>query len=367
MNKINIKKIDLKKLAEKRSNDRSFLSLYLSQPEALDKLGPRMQTIRDLLSGHPDELEEFENSLDLAQEKLESIQFPAGGLCLFACWLLDYVRIIPLELDVPDLIRIGPSPYIRPLAELQEEYQTNAVVLTDNTRSRIYLVTTTRAEEADVIKGDIKNHVRVGGWSQQRYERRRDKALHDYANEICSRLLELEKESGFEGLILAGSRETMEEIERVIPQSLSAKLIGTRPLDLDQDEPFLQKDVFDLFEKQERQQEKNLWQLIQTRYLSGEPAAMGPHDVLEAARAGRVEEAIVIRDADIKGTRCHGCNRIYAGEMESCPACRSRDVFHVDLVNEIVELLALTSAEMEFADTIPELVKVGGMAALLRY
>ncbi len=354
-------------MAEKRSNDRSFLSLYLSRPEALGKMEPRIQTIRELLGESTDELEEFENNLNLAQEKLEAIQFPDGGLCLFACWLLDYVRIIPLELDVPDLIRISPSPYIRPLAELQEEYQTNAVVLTDNTRSRIYLVTTTRAEEADVIKGDIKNHVRVGGWSQQRYERRRDKALHDYANEICSRLLDIEKESGFEGLILAGSRETMEEIERVIPQSLSAKLIGTRSLDLDQDEQFLQKDVYDLFEKQEREQEKNLWQAIQTRYLRGEPAAMGPHDVLEAAGAGRVEEAIVIRDADIKGTRCHGCNRIYAGEMESCPACRSRDVFHVDLVNEIVELLALTSAEMEFADTIPELVKVGGMAALLRY
>jgi len=39
----------------------------------------------------------------------------------------------------------------------------------------------------------------------------------------------------------------------------------------------------------------------------------------------------------------------------------------VDLVNELVELLALTSAEADFVDPIEGLTQAGEVAALLRY
>ena len=50
-----------------------------------------------------------------------------------------------------------------------------------------------------------------------------------------------------------------------------------------------------------------------------------------------------------------------------CKFCGSEDVFAVDLVNELVELLALTSAEADFVDPIPGLSEAGEVAALLRY
>ena len=76
---------------------------------------------------------------------------------------------------------------------------------------------------------------------------------------------------------------------------------------------------------------------------------------------------IVTRDAKIGGIRCRDCENLSAGMPEACPVCGSASIFKEDLVNELVELLARTSADVEFTDPIPGLTDVGDVAALLRY
>lgn len=82
---------------------------------------------------------------------------------------------------------------------------------------------------------------------------------------------------------------------------------------------------------------------------------------------GRVEKIAVTRDVKLPGTRCRDCENLLAGSLETCKLCGSADVFAVDLVNELVELAALTSAEADFMDPIPGLTEAGEVAALLRY
>ncbi len=113
--------------------------------------------------------------------------------------------------------------------------------------------------------------------------------------------------------------------------------------------------------------EERLWEQIKGAYLRGGRAVVGPEDVLKAAAVGRVEKMIVTRDAKLAGLRCRACENLSAGTPETCPVCGADDVFKVDLINELVELLAATSAETEFADPIPGLSEVGDVAALLRY
>ena len=67
------------------------------------------------------------------------------------------------------------------------------------------------------------------------------------------------------------------------------------------------------------------------------------------------------------GTRCRDCENLHSGDLNKCKVCGSTEVFPVDLVNELVELLALTSAEADFVDPIPGLSEAGEVAALLRY
>ena len=57
------------------------------------------------------------------------------------------------------------------------------------------------------MRGDVKNHVKKGGWSQKRYQRRRQNGLLHYAKEVAETLDRLVQESGVERVVLFGSQE----------------------------------------------------------------------------------------------------------------------------------------------------------------
>jgi peptide subunit release factor 1 (eRF1) len=122
-----------------------------------------------------------------------------------------------------------------------------------------------------------------------------------------------------------------------------------------------------MFAQAEREAEAQLWEKIKGEYCRGGLAVTGAEDVLKAAAVGRVEKIAVTRDAKIPGVRCRDCENLQAGAPEKCTICSSESVFKVDLVNELVELLALSSAEADFVDPIEGLSNAGDVAALLRY
>ncbi|MEX2534536.1 MAG: Vms1/Ankzf1 family peptidyl-tRNA hydrolase [Trueperaceae bacterium] len=174
-------KMDLESLAERSGPERTFISLYLSGPDSLDSVEARIKKVRGLLEEETDEAEHFEENLKLVQEFLADYDFSSGSLAVFSCWALEFFQAYSIEKDVPDLLWVDSSPYIRPLAELQDKYQNFVVVLADNTETHVYLVTSSSPQEQETVKGNIKNHVRKGGWSQRRYVRRRENALDHYA------------------------------------------------------------------------------------------------------------------------------------------------------------------------------------------
>lgn len=360
--------IDLRALAERQGPERAFLSLYLSGPDALASLDRRIGNVRRLLADNPAEQEYFEENLKMVRDFLETFSFDgdAKALCLFACWATDYLEAYPLERSGPDLLWVDSSPYIRPIAELQDEFENYVVVAADNTDAHVYFVTSAVTNEEIRVKGEVKNQVKVGGWSQKRYQRRRDKELHAYAREIADVLADLDGRVPFDRILLVGSKETMEEIEAVLPAPLAQKLGGKQTVNLQQEEQ-VWREAYGLYWEEERAEEQALWEQVKGAYLRGGRAVVGPEEVLQAAAVGRVARMIVTRDARLPGIRCRSCENLSAGTPAACPVCGAEDVFKEDLVNELVELMARSSAETEFTDPIAGLREVGDVAALLRY
>ena len=359
--------IDLREITEMTGPDRAFLTLYLSSRQSLRSLEHRIRDAEKLVADNASEGEYLSENIKLIRKYLDEHEKFKDGLCLFACWALDYFRAEEVKVPLPDMLAVDSSFYIRPLAELQDEYENYVVVIADNKKARIDFVTSARAETEDQIRGNIKNHVRKGGWSQQRYERRRDKQLHHYAKEISEQLKRLNDKEKFERIIMVGSSETLLEIQKTLPANIASKVVGTKALNIGGDENILEKEILDLYEEAERQSEQSLWRRIQNEYLRHGLAVVGAEKVAKAAKQGRVEVAVVNRNAKLAGRRCRRCENLFAGLSQSCPNCSSTSVFEVDLVNEISELLVLSGATIEFVDPIPELKEVGEVAALLRY
>ena len=205
---------------------------------ALDK---RIRTDRALLKDHPDEIGYFDRNMNTVEDYFRRNPHKSGSLCLFVCWLLDFFEIHALPVSLPDLLWVDSSPYIRPLAEFQDEYENYAVVVADKRLAKVFLVASSVPGREVQIAGNVKNHVKVGGWSQQRYERRRDKQLQHHAKDIADELMELDQENAFRRVLMVGSKETLRAIRTALPNQIARKAVGDKALDLGKSDAWVQK------------------------------------------------------------------------------------------------------------------------------
>jgi peptide chain release factor subunit 1 len=355
---------DLRALADRSGPDRAFLSVYLRRSEDIGLLEARFREIRSFLSDQPTELEHFEENLKLAAPLLEA-PFAETSRAIFVCWALDFAEAHDLPTGVETRVRVDSSPYVRPLAELQDEHEDFAIVVTDNDRARVYLVQATDMTEEGRVRGDIKNSVKKGGWSQKRYARRREKEIERYAIDVAAELEALHSESPFSRLVMLGQPEAMQAVEAALSTPMRERLAGSEAIDVGTGDE--ERAAFELYFAEERAEERALWDEIKDASFAGSLGVTGPTRVLEAAKVGRAEAILVARDAEIRGSRCRDCEHLAHGVPSHCYVCGSGDLFEVDLVNELAELAAQTSATVDFADPFDALSDVGHVAALLRY
>ena len=222
-------------------------------------------------------------------------------------------------------------------------------------------------DEEGRVRGDVKNRVKKGGWSQKRYARRREKQIEAYATELAEGLAALDAERPFARLVLVGSDEPVQALTAALRTDLKDKLVGTTSVDGNASDADALDAAADLAEEGERQSEQELWESIREQGMGPGLAAFGATAVWDALRAARAESVLVDREAEIDGTKCRACEHVVHGTPETCGACGSKDVFRVDLVEAVAEQAARTGAEVDFADPFDALTEVGGVAALLRY
>ncbi|PAP77622.1 Vms1/Ankzf1 family peptidyl-tRNA hydrolase [Rubrivirga marina] len=358
----------LRELADLAGPERAFLTVYLDAADDPSVLDARFTRIRTLLADEPEELEHFEESLALAREMIDTHDAPEGGaLAVYASWAADLRLAYALPEPVGTKVWMGDAPFLRPAFELLDEHETYAVVVLDNEKARIYLVSADEVDEEGRVRGDVKNRVKKGGWSQKRYARRREKQIETYATELADGLAALHAERPFARLVLVGSNEPVQALTAALRTDLKDKLVGTTSVDGNASDADALEAAADLAEAGERQSEQELWHAIREQGVGPGLAAFGATSVWNALRAARAESVLVDREADLAGTKCRACEHVVHGTPQTCGACGSKDVFRVDLVETVTEQAARTGAEVDFADPFDALTEVGGIAALLRY
>ena len=358
----------LRDLADLAGPERAFLTVYLDHGDEVSVLDARFARVRALLVDQPAEAEHFSESLTIARELLSEFDPPEGGaLAVFASWAGDLRRAYALPKKVGTKVWMGDAPYVRPAFELLDEFETYAVAVLDNESASLYLVTADEVDEHGRVRGDVKNRVKKGGWSQKRYARRRDKQIETYATEVADGLAALLAERPFERVVLVGSDEPVRAVRDALRQDLADMLVGSTSVDGNADDVEALEAAADLAEEGERQAERDLWLQIREQGMGPGLVAFGPTRVLDALRQSRADAVLIDREAEIDGTKCRDCEHVAHGTPRTCGVCGSRDVFRVDLVEAMTEQAARTGADVDFADPFEALAEAGGVAALMRY
>ena len=365
-----IEELNLRALAELSAKHRTFLTVYFNGRKEWEDHKNNIKKIEVLLKEHPDELEHFRMNIKMLEETLDNnIKDENSNIAAFCCWAMDYCEVYSLPFKTSyNLFKVDSSPFIRPLAELNDEYESCAIVISDNRATKIFMLSSEKSNDLiKSIKGNIKNHVKVGGWSQKRYSRRRDKQIHHYVKDICEELVRLDHETKFDRIVFLGSEEILRSIKSALPSSITTtKELIDKIIDLGRSENEIQAEIDELIGELEIAEEKNLWDKIKNELFAGGLGVTGLSEVIDYAESGRLDSVIVEKTLSVSGARCRKCDHLQI-HLTQCEKCNSADLYEVGLVNELVELLTQSSASIEFCDRIEELHQLGGIAGLLRY
>ena len=368
---IDLKEIDIKNLSEiyDLESQESFISLYMNMEKTNERfVEKRKKACRSVLKENRELIENFDKTMQKIEKYLRTNDREHGqkGLVIFASNEHDLFKSYKLGMPVEDLMVVDASPYIRPIAKLIEDYETFGLVVLDNHRARIYVVSSGRIEDKDKIARDIMKKHKKGGMSQARFQRLRRGAIEHFMKEVSEEMVRLFSKDNVDKIIIAGPGEAKILLLDFLPNELKGEILDSIDVDFDEADVYLISKAEGAVMKDEKETvSKNVIRLKE-EILKHSLAVYCLEDLIETVKNGHIELLLVSKGYNLRGWICEKCQLLDSGIKDKCPNCGGK-VSEVDVIEEIIEFAERTDTKIEFVDDNPILQELGGVGGLLRF
>jgi peptide chain release factor subunit 1 len=345
----------MRRVAEVESPEAPVLTVYIDlRPEAHgEEPGRRVElvVVRDRLSelraGYEphspaarsleSDAARVERYLDEEFDRLRS----ADGLAIFACdaaALWETVTAMePFQTDVS----VGPTADLFQLAGLLDASRTSVVALVDTNTCRLFVTrrgALVERQGRDEAPDEHRRHDQ-GGWSQARYQRHVDMQDRRFAAEAGEAIAQLIEQSRARHLVLAGDERALSVLEDELPAAAAAVLEHVERISMHAGPTEVAAEVAPILAALREAEEQDAAQRAIAGWRAGTLGTVGLDAVSEALERGQVHELVVDEEADLDAT----------------------------LRTELVRQAALTAADVVTVRGHPDLVRLGGVAATLRF
>src|SRR5690606_18424888 len=142
----------------------------------------------------------------------------------------DWFEALQFPVPVVNRLAIAERPLIGPLAQVLQSYHHHGVVLLDRERVRImsvYLGTLLDEVQVEGKPIPAPHDIQVGGYSQMRYQRRKQEEMRHFFKEFAKEVEEFVRSYHPRDLIILGTDENVARFREFLPESLAAKIVHT--------------------------------------------------------------------------------------------------------------------------------------------
>jgi peptide chain release factor subunit 1 len=367
---------ELKRLAQLSAAE-GIVSAYITVDPG------RMHDRRHPLTGFKGAVKAFERGAAeerwrtaLEREKDRIIRYletwnPTGrGLAIFTSRPAGIWEVVPLDVLIPTLVEVGPTPNTKLLAQLLDDFPPFIVAVMQRDRARIYMAESGRAAAQTDVSSPVPRQHDQGGWSQARFQRHTEVLVAEHRKRVAEELKRIFDERPQSSLAVGGTEDVVTALLGDLPESIRRRLIGTFPVDFkhETEEQILAR-AGAVQEAYERQLELDLVRRAVDATQAGGQGAVGMDDTLRAIQEGRVQILLVANGRTLPGTACRNRDYLSAQPFPRCPVCGGEAETIPDLVNAAVERAYLTGAAVEtvHGDARELLLDRGGIGAVLRF
>ncbi len=346
---------ELSEIYDSDSED-TFISLFINKNTYRKFIDRRIKACRFILKGNI--LNNFNKTIEDIEGKIKDMS--SSNFVIFASNKNNFLRYTSLSVKLQDLLIVDTSPYIRPLARIQDEWESFTLVLLSSNKAKIFSVSIGKVDDMKKLSTDIINKHKKGGWSQARFNRIRKGAIAAFLSEVAKALQKLSNDS----MIIAGPGTIKNQFIDFLPKELKDKIVDVIDISIDNEQKLLKESFQLIADKEQRESDEAVKQLKQEILKDG-LAVYGLVETLEAVKNGLVDLLIIQKDYKTRGWICENCQVVKAGVSKSCPYCGNK-TSEVDIIEEILEFAERTHANIEFTDG-EEIADLGHVGAILRY
>ncbi len=346
---------ELSELYDSNSVD-SYISLYVNINTFRNFFNRRIRACRVILKR--DVLKNFNKTIDDIENILKN--FPSGNIVIFASHKHNFIRYISLSVELQNLLIVDSSPYIRPLARIQDEWESFTLILINSNYAKIFSVSVGKIDDIKKLTTDIINKHKKGGCSQARFNRIRKGAINAFLSEVANALQKHSDDS----IILAGPGTIKNQFIDLLSKEVKDKIIDIIDISIE-DEKKLLKESFHIIAEREQRESHEAVQHLKQEILKDGLAVYGLVEILKAVKNGQVDLLLIEKDYKTRGWVCENCQVVEEGISKSCPYCGNK-TSEVDVIEEILEFAERTDANIEFTDS-DEIANLGHVGAILRF
>lgn len=325
---------------------------------------------RTFAAGSP-EAESFARDTARIRDYVEKQLKPAAnGLAIFACaGANDFFEAVQLAAPVDEhRLYVYNQPHLYHLARLDDEYPRYAALITDANSARIFVFGLGEKLSDAKVKGKKMQRVKVGGWSQARYQRRVENAHKDHAKEAVDALERIVREERIPHIVLGCDPAMVAVIEEQLSKQLSEKVVDILRLDTKAPEHEIFASTLEAIREKDAETDAEKVQRLFEYYRAGGLAITGSQETLEALANGQVDELLISASLERTHADEQPVDAVLAPEIPDAGGSTATDEPRpVLLADLLVTKAKQTSARISFIEDANLLAAVDGVGAFLRW
>jgi len=209
-------------------------------------------------------------------------------------------------------------------------------------------------------------HVKVGGWSQARYQRHEQNYHLQHVKEVVDNLESIVRDEDIEQIILAGDEATVIPLLREqLPKSLEEKVIDALSLGINTPEHEVLEESLTAFRRHDSLTDTEKVQRLLNEYRADDLGVGGVPETLAALSNGQVEELLIAAKAESIQFDMEEVEKVLKlYQDEPLPEPLEQRTVADELVRRAN---VLSSAKVTFIEDSTRLEGIGGVGGFLRY
>jgi peptide chain release factor subunit 1 len=281
----------------------------------------------------------------------------------------DWFEALQFPVELQNRMLIGDRPVIAPLAQVLESYHHHGVVMLDREHVRILSIYLgTLLDEITVQTDPIPaaHDVQAGGYSQQRYQRRKLEEMKHFFREFTKEVSEFVRRYRPDDLVVLGTEENVANFREFLPEAVRKLIIHTDSMRIGEGPSEIMTRLAPHLDAYRQRESAELLDTLRNRVSQDYMAAAGYQGTLTALQEGKVDTLVVAKNHEKPGSRCTQCGFVFAREVESCQYDGADVVAVPDVLEEMVRLAEGQGAAVQFVEA-SDVTDLRGAGALLRF